>query len=90
LFLQSLSVQQVPDRAMAARATRSGAGLAHDRAEAFSRALQQGTADLRFPDSQAATNHTIGSDNFGDSHAVKNLNQEAMVSINEPQTSGPE
>jgi hypothetical protein len=69
---------------MAAVTARSRAGLAHDRAEAFSRAVDQGTADFRFPDSQTATNHTIGSDNFGGGHAVKNLNQEAMVDFTEP------
>jgi hypothetical protein len=69
---------------MAARAARSRARLAHDCAQAFGRALQQGTANFRFRDSQAATNHTIGSDDVGDGHAVKNLNQEAMVGFREP------
>lgn len=69
---------------MAARAAGSRTRLAHDCAQAFDSALHQGTANLRFRDSQAATNHTIGSDDVGDGHAVKNLNQEAMVGFTEP------
>jgi hypothetical protein len=69
---------------MTAITARSGACLTHDCAQAFGRALDQGTANLRLRDSQAATNHTIGSDDFGGGHAVKNLNQEAMVGFTEP------
>jgi hypothetical protein len=64
---------------MAARAARSGSGLAHHRAQALGRPLHQSAANFRFADSQAMTNDTIRGEDVGGSHVIKNSSQVAMA-----------